>query len=46
MGEFQQRCATQTWTVPVRAMLEKLGAKTESYAVAYDHPGCRALKVE
>jgi hypothetical protein len=40
MGEFQQRCATQTWTVPVREMLEKLWAKTESYAVAYDHPGC------
>jgi hypothetical protein len=40
MGELQRWCATQTWTVPVREMLEKLGAKTESYAVAYAHPGC------
>jgi hypothetical protein len=37
-GAFQQGCATQTWTAPVRAMLEKLWARTESYAVAYDHP--------
>ncbi len=40
MGELQRWCATQTWTAPVREMLEKLWAKTESYAVAYDHPGC------
>ena len=40
MGELQQWCATRTWTAPVREMLEKLWAKTESYAVAYDHPGC------
>jgi hypothetical protein len=40
MGEFQQWCGEQTWTAPVREMLEKLWAKTESYAVAYDHPGC------
>jgi hypothetical protein len=40
MGELQQWCATQTWTAPAREMLEKLWAKTESYAVAYDHPGC------
>ena len=40
MGELQQWCATQTWTAPVREMLAKLWAKTESYAVAYDHPGC------
>ena len=40
MGELQQWCATQSWTAPVREMLEKLWAKTESYAVAYDHPGC------
>lgn len=41
MGEFQHWCATQTWTAPVRAMLEKLWGKTELYAVAYDHPGCQ-----
>jgi hypothetical protein len=40
MGELQQWCATRTWTAPVREMLEKLAAKTGSYAVAYDHPGC------
>ena len=40
MCALQQWCATQTWTAPVREMLEKLWAKTESYAVAYDHPGC------
>jgi len=40
MGELQRWCATQTWTAPVREMLAKLWAKTESYAVAYDHPGC------
>jgi hypothetical protein len=40
MGDLQQWCTTQTWTAPVRQMLEKLWAKTGSYAVAYDHPGC------
>jgi hypothetical protein len=40
MGELGQWCGTRTWTPPVREMLEKLWAKTESYAVAYDHPGC------
>src|SRR4051794_5963701 len=40
MDAFQQWCATQTWPAPVREMLEKLWAKTESYAAAYDHPGC------
>jgi hypothetical protein len=40
MDEFQQWCATQTWTASVREMLEKLWAKTESYTAAYDHPGC------
>ncbi len=40
MGELQRWCATQTLTTPVREMLEKLWAKTESYAVAYAHPGC------
>jgi len=40
MDDFQQWCATQTWTEPVNQMLGKLWAKTESYAAAYDHPGC------
>ena len=40
MGEFQQWCGTQTWPASVCEMLEKLWARTESYAVAYDHPGC------
>jgi hypothetical protein len=40
MNELQQWCGTQTWTVSVREMLEKLWAKTEAYVVAYDHPGC------
>jgi hypothetical protein len=40
MGELQQWCATQTWTATVREMLEKLWARTESYAAAYAHPGC------
>jgi hypothetical protein len=40
MGEFRQWCGERTWTAPVREMLAKLWDKTESYAVAYDHPGC------
>jgi hypothetical protein len=40
MNEFQQWCTTQTWPASVREMLEKLWAKTESYAAAYAHPGC------
>jgi hypothetical protein len=40
MGEFERWCATRTWPAPVREMLEKLVNKTESYAMAYDHPGC------
>ena len=36
MNELQQWCATQTWTAPVREMLAKLWAKTESDVVAYD----------
>ena len=40
MNEFQQWCATQTWTASVREMLTKLSNKTESYVVAYDRPGC------
>jgi hypothetical protein len=37
---LQQWCATQTWSAAVREMLEKLWHKTESYVVAYAHPGC------
>jgi hypothetical protein len=40
MGEFQSWCDTQTWPAAVREMITKLERKTESYAVAYDHPGC------
>lgn len=40
MGELQEWCGSQTWTAPVREMLTKLWNKTESYAVAYAHPGC------
>ncbi len=40
MGEFRGWCAERTWTGPVGQMLEKLWARTESYAAAYDHPGC------
>jgi hypothetical protein len=40
MGGLQQGCETQAWTAPVREMLTKLCKRAESYAVAYDHPGC------
>jgi hypothetical protein len=40
MREFQQWCSTQVWTASVQEMLTKLWNKTESYVVAYDHPGC------
>ena len=40
MNELQQWCAPQTWTAPVREALTKLWNKTESYVVAYAHPGC------
>ncbi len=40
MEEFQQWCGTQTWTASVHEMLTKLWNKTESYLVAYAHPGC------
>lgn len=40
MDALQQWCATRTWTAAVCEMLEKLWNKTESYAVAYAHPGC------
>src|SRR5436309_1629002 len=40
MDEFQRWCTTQTWPASVGEMLAKLWARTESYAAAYDHPGC------
>ena len=40
MNEFQQWCATQTWTASVHEMLTKLWNKTEFYVVAYSHQGC------
>ena len=40
MDEFRQWCGTQTWPATVCEMLEKLWTKTESYVVAYAHPGC------
>jgi hypothetical protein len=40
IDELRRWCGTQTWAAPVREMLGKLWAKTESYAVAYAHPGC------
>jgi hypothetical protein len=41
MEEFQRWCGTQTWTASVHEMLEKLWNRTESYVVAYAHPGCQ-----
>ena len=40
MAELQQWCNTQSWKAAVREMLMKLWNKTESYAVAFEHPGC------
>jgi hypothetical protein len=40
MGEFRQWCGARTRPASVGEMLEKLWAKAESYAAAYDHPGC------
>src|SRR5262249_18539215 len=40
MNEFQQWCSPQAWPAAVHEMLRKLWNKTESYAVAYAHPGC------
>jgi len=34
-------CGQQPFPAAVREMLTKLGNKTEAYAVAYAHPGCR-----
>lgn len=41
MVAFRAWFESQTWTPSVREMVEKLWKRTEEYAVAYDHPGCR-----
>jgi hypothetical protein len=41
MAAFRAWCASQTWTKSVGEMVEKLWGRTEDYAVAYNHPGCR-----
>jgi hypothetical protein len=40
MDELRVWADSQTWTASVHEMLTKLWNKTESYVVAYDHPGC------
>jgi hypothetical protein len=40
MSELQQWCDGQSWPAAVGEMLTKLWNKTDSYEVAYDHPGC------
>jgi hypothetical protein len=47
-GEFRARMAafrawfeSRTWPQAVTEMVAKLWNRTEQYAVAYDHPGCR-----
>ncbi len=37
---LEEWCSSQTFTTPVREMLAKLVNKGESYAAAYQHPGC------
>ena len=41
MTAFREWFESQSWTTPVREMVEKLWNRTEEYALAYDHPGCR-----
>lgn len=41
MVAFRAWFESQTWTKSVREMAEKLWNRTEEYARAYDHPGCR-----
>ena len=41
MEAFRTWFESQTWTTSVREMAAKLWKRTEEYAVAYDHPGCR-----
>jgi hypothetical protein len=41
MSTFRTWFESQTWNKTVSEMAEKLWKRTEEYAVAYDHPGCR-----
>jgi hypothetical protein len=41
MSGFRTWFESQTWNKTVSEMAEKLWKRTEEYAVAYDHPGCR-----
>lgn len=41
MAAFGVWFESQMWSAVVRAMVEKLWIRTEEYAVAYDHAGCR-----
>jgi len=41
MGAFRTWFESQAWTAVVREVVAKLWNRTEEYAVAYDHPGCR-----
>jgi len=40
MAAFRGWFESETWTKPVREMVEKLWNRTEEYAVAYKYPGC------
>lgn len=40
MRQLQESCSQLTLPTVVTQMLEKLYHRTESYAAAYDHPGC------
>jgi hypothetical protein len=41
MNAFRSWFEGQTWTAAVRDVVAKLWNRTEDYAAAYDHPGCR-----
>lgn len=41
MTAFRQWAESQTWPTAVREALAKLWNRTDEYARAYDHPGCR-----
>jgi hypothetical protein len=41
MAAFRAWFETQTWTKSISEMAEKLWKRTDEYAVAYAHPGCR-----
>jgi hypothetical protein len=41
MASFGEWFDGQTWTLPVRETVGKLRKRTDEYAKAYEHPGCR-----